>query len=148
MWLQATVRDLYAKKDLGLFTHNFTWIVPQHGVLAIKLTPSKCVSPLNTEHPAGPSPRPCMAAGHTALLQPYWAVLNTAGLHTRCQHLCQCRWLHAALKRYGTACCRLQRYVLTSPAGMQSHSSEVATSDSIPHCMKGCHASQGSHQVC
>ena len=68
MWLQATVRDLYAKKDLGLFTHNFTWIVPQHGVLAIKLTPSKCVPSPYTEHPAWHSPRPCMAAGHTALL--------------------------------------------------------------------------------
>ncbi|CAK0737181.1 hypothetical protein CVIRNUC_000868 [Coccomyxa viridis] len=42
--MPATVRDLYAKKDLGLFTRNFTWIVPQHGVLAIKLTPSKYVN--------------------------------------------------------------------------------------------------------
>lgn len=37
-----TVRDLYAKKDLGLFTHNFTAVIPYHGVLALKLTPSKC----------------------------------------------------------------------------------------------------------
>jgi hypothetical protein len=41
---QATVRDLYAKKDLGLFTHNFTAVIPYHGVLALKLTPSKYVS--------------------------------------------------------------------------------------------------------
>ena len=39
--MQATVRDLYAKKDLGLFTDNFTWVIPDHGVIAIKLTPSK-----------------------------------------------------------------------------------------------------------
>lgn len=38
---QATVRDLYNKKDLGLFTGNFTAVVPDHGVMAIKLTPSK-----------------------------------------------------------------------------------------------------------
>lgn len=42
--LQATVRDLYAKKDLGLFTSNFTWVIAEHGVMAIKLTPSKCAS--------------------------------------------------------------------------------------------------------
>ena len=41
---QATVRDLYAKKDLGLFTHNFTAVVPYHGVMALKLTPSKYVA--------------------------------------------------------------------------------------------------------
>ena len=39
--MQATVRDLYQKKDLGLFTGNFTMVVPDHGVMAIKLTPSK-----------------------------------------------------------------------------------------------------------
>ena len=43
---QATVRDLYAKKDLGLFSSNFTAIVPYHGVLALKLTPSKYVDKL------------------------------------------------------------------------------------------------------
>ena len=41
--VQVTVRDLYNKKDLGLFTHNFTAVIPYHGVLALKLTPSKCV---------------------------------------------------------------------------------------------------------
>ena len=40
---QATVRDLYAKKDLGLFSSNYTAIVPYHGVVALKLTPSKYV---------------------------------------------------------------------------------------------------------
>lgn len=40
--VQATVRDMYTKKDLGLFTHNFTAVIPYHGVLALKLTPSKC----------------------------------------------------------------------------------------------------------
>ena len=39
--VQATVRDLYQKKDLGLFTGNFTVVIPDHGVMAIKLTPSK-----------------------------------------------------------------------------------------------------------
>ena len=39
--VQATVRDMYAKKDLGLFTGNFTAVVPDHGVVALKLTPSK-----------------------------------------------------------------------------------------------------------
>lgn len=37
------MRDLYAKKDLGLFSSNYTAIVPYHGVLALKLTPSKYV---------------------------------------------------------------------------------------------------------
>ena len=39
--VQATVRDLYQKKDLGVFTGNFTVVIPDHGVMAIKLTPSK-----------------------------------------------------------------------------------------------------------
>lgn len=90
------MRDLYAKKDLGLFTHNFTWIVPQHGVLAIKLTPSKCVSSPNAEHPARSSSRLCMAAGHTALLPAYHASLNMTELHARWQHLRWRRWMHAA----------------------------------------------------
>ncbi|EIE26102.1 glycoside hydrolase [Coccomyxa subellipsoidea C-169] len=49
--MAVTVRDLYAKKDLGLFTHNFTAVIPYHGVLALKLTPSKYVNSFDQWRP-------------------------------------------------------------------------------------------------
>jgi alpha-galactosidase len=33
----AIVRDLWAKKDLGQFQQKYTAIVPQHGVVMIKV---------------------------------------------------------------------------------------------------------------
>jgi len=42
---QATVRDLYLRKDLGEFTGAFTGLVPTHSVLALKLTPTRCGRP-------------------------------------------------------------------------------------------------------
>jgi alpha-galactosidase len=35
----ATVRDLWARKDLGRFEKSFTTSVPKHGVVMIKVTP-------------------------------------------------------------------------------------------------------------
>lgn len=35
----ATVRDMYAHADLGVFTGSFTGSVPLHGVLALRVTP-------------------------------------------------------------------------------------------------------------
>ncbi len=37
--LPATVRDLWAKKDLGKFTGAFNAAVPSHGVLMLRVTP-------------------------------------------------------------------------------------------------------------
>ena len=45
------MRDLYAKKDLGLFSSNFSAVVPFHGVLALKLTPSKYVQSFDQWRP-------------------------------------------------------------------------------------------------
>lgn len=36
---QATVRDLYARKDLGVFQGEFTATLPWHEVVAVKVTP-------------------------------------------------------------------------------------------------------------
>ncbi|MGH9591887.1 MAG: glycoside hydrolase family 27 protein, partial [Bryobacteraceae bacterium] len=37
--VSASVRDLWAKKNLGKFTGRFTASVPSHGVVAVKVTP-------------------------------------------------------------------------------------------------------------
>lgn len=37
----ATVRDLWARKDLGIFRGNYSAEVPQHSVVLIKITPSR-----------------------------------------------------------------------------------------------------------
>ena len=36
---RATVRDLYARADIGVFTGAFPAAVPLHGVLALRVTP-------------------------------------------------------------------------------------------------------------
>ena len=43
--VKATVRDLYARKDVGNFTGSFTGAVPTHGALALKITPLRCACP-------------------------------------------------------------------------------------------------------
>ena len=40
--VQATVRDMYRRKDLGVFQGSFTGAVLVHGVLALKITPLRC----------------------------------------------------------------------------------------------------------
>jgi alpha-galactosidase len=37
--VQASVRDLWMKKDLGKFTGNFSATVPAHGVMMVRLMP-------------------------------------------------------------------------------------------------------------
>jgi len=54
---QATVRDLYLRKDLGEFTGAFTGLVPTHSVLALKLTPSRCGRPSAPRPPFWPARR-------------------------------------------------------------------------------------------
>ena len=44
MPLQMVVRDTYKERDIGRFTGTFSDIVEAHGVLALRLTPTKCCS--------------------------------------------------------------------------------------------------------
>jgi alpha-galactosidase len=37
--VKATVRDLWAKKDMGKFAANYTAQVPSHGVVMVRVTP-------------------------------------------------------------------------------------------------------------
>lgn len=38
--MQATVRDLYAEKDIGRYAEHFTALVEPHGVVAVTITPA------------------------------------------------------------------------------------------------------------
>ena len=50
MPLQVVVRDIYKERDIGRFTGTFSDIVEAHGVLALRLTPTKCCSALLLKH--------------------------------------------------------------------------------------------------
>ena len=52
MPLQVVVRDIYKERDIGRFTGTFSDIVEAHGVLALRLTPTKCCSALILESTA------------------------------------------------------------------------------------------------
>ena len=52
MPLQVVVRDIYKERDVGRFTGTFSDIVEAHGVLALRLTPTKCCSALTLESTA------------------------------------------------------------------------------------------------
>lgn len=43
--LQVMVRDLYKERDMGHYTGMMTELVEAHGVLALKLTPTKYALP-------------------------------------------------------------------------------------------------------
>ena len=43
MLAQVVVRDLYKERDLGRYTGELTELVDAHGVLALKLSPVRCV---------------------------------------------------------------------------------------------------------
>lgn len=42
---QVTVRDLYKERDCGRFKGSFEDLVDAHGVLALKLTPTRFTPP-------------------------------------------------------------------------------------------------------
>lgn len=44
-YLQVMVRDLYKERDMGHYTGMMTELVEAHGVLALKLTPTKYALP-------------------------------------------------------------------------------------------------------
>ena len=50
MPLQVVVRDIYKERDIGRFTGAFSDIVEAHGVLALRLTPTKCCSAQHLRH--------------------------------------------------------------------------------------------------
>ena len=43
---QVVVRDIYKERDIGRFTGSFEDIVEAHGVLALRLTPIRCIRSL------------------------------------------------------------------------------------------------------
>ena len=43
------VRDIYKERDIGRFTGLFEDIVEAHGVLALRLTPIRCMCSLLTQ---------------------------------------------------------------------------------------------------
>ncbi|CAL8470506.1 g10048 [Coccomyxa elongata] len=49
--LEVMVRDLYKERDIGHYTGMMTELVEAHGVLALKLTPTKSVEGLDTWRP-------------------------------------------------------------------------------------------------
>ena len=51
--VQATVRDLYRRKELGVFQGSFTGAVLLHGVLALKVTPLQCACTASPMPPPG-----------------------------------------------------------------------------------------------
>ena len=60
--VQATVRDMYRRKDLGVFQGLFTGAVLVHGVLALKITPLRCACTASPMPPPWP-----LRALHVAL---------------------------------------------------------------------------------
>ena len=40
------MRDIYKERDIGRFTGSFEDIVEAHGVLALRLTPIRCICSL------------------------------------------------------------------------------------------------------
>lgn len=49
------MRDLYRRKDLGVFQGSFTGAVLVHGVLALKITPLRCACTASPMPPLRPS---------------------------------------------------------------------------------------------
>ena len=49
------MRDLYRRKDLGVFQGSFTGAVLVHGVLALKVTPLRCACTASPMPPLRPS---------------------------------------------------------------------------------------------
>ena len=51
--VQASVRDLYRREDLGVFQGSFTGAVLVHGVLALKVMPLRCACTASPMPPPG-----------------------------------------------------------------------------------------------
>jgi len=61
---KALVRDLWIKKDAGVFTDSYSVSVPAHGAAFLKVTPEKFITKISADRPEAPLHR--MSSGITA----------------------------------------------------------------------------------